>query len=101
MAKRSKNADPICAEALQRIETYGKQRKTHLDLSGLGLTTLPPEIGKLTALRELRLDSNQLKALPPVMLLVGGLFQCSPVVLFLMIKPPSSRRSSEPYGESG
>lgn len=36
-----------------------------LDLSGLGLTTLPPEIGQLTALTRLDLSNNQLTSLPP------------------------------------
>jgi internalin A len=38
---------------------------THLDLSGLGLTHVPPEIGLLSALTELRLQRNQLTSLPP------------------------------------
>jgi internalin A len=46
------------AEA-KRIEARG------LSLSGLGLTTLPPEIASLTALQTLHLDRNQLSTLPP------------------------------------
>ncbi len=40
------------------------KKGTRLSLSGLGLTILPPEIGQLTALTELYLQSNQLKSLP-------------------------------------
>ena len=36
-----------------------------LDLSGMELTSLPPELGQLTALKELSLSNNQLSALPP------------------------------------
>ncbi len=54
-------------EALQRIQACLQQGKkgTRLDLSGLGLTTLPPEIGQLTALTRLDLYNNHLSALPP------------------------------------
>jgi internalin A len=36
-----------------------------MDLSGLGLTQVPPEIGKLTSLGWLDLSGNQLTSLPP------------------------------------
>jgi Leucine-rich repeat (LRR) protein len=39
--------------------------ETRLDLSGLGLPTLPLEIGQLTALTSLILYFNQLTSLPP------------------------------------
>ena len=54
-------------KALQRIQACLQQGKngTRLDLSALGLTTLPPEIGQLTALTSLFLYNNQLSALPP------------------------------------
>lgn len=54
-------------DALRRIEVCRKEGKrgTHLDLSGLGLSTLPPEIGQLFALRWLYLGGNQLSTLPP------------------------------------
>jgi signal recognition particle receptor subunit beta len=53
--------------ALRRIEECRRKGKegTVLNLRGLGLTTLPPEIGQLAALTELRLDHNQLTTLPP------------------------------------
>lgn len=41
------------------------EQGTKLDLTGFRLTTLPPEIGQLTALKELLLLDNQLTALPP------------------------------------
>ncbi|WP_052435969.1 leucine-rich repeat domain-containing protein [Neochlamydia sp. EPS4] len=37
---------------------------TDLDLSGIGLTYLPPEIGQLSQLQKLELNQNQLTALP-------------------------------------
>ncbi|MCC5651729.1 leucine-rich repeat domain-containing protein [Nostoc sp. XA013] len=52
-------------ELLQIIEQAAKDKVTKLDLSGKGLTTLPPEIGQLTNLQSLYLSSNQLSTLPP------------------------------------
>jgi len=53
-------------EALIRIEECGRNEEqgTALDLSDLGLSTVPPEIGQLRALTKLWLRRNQLKALP-------------------------------------
>ena len=39
-------------------------RRKKLDLSGKGLTSLPPEIGQLTSLEVLDLGNNQLSVLP-------------------------------------
>jgi small GTP-binding protein len=52
-------------ELLQIIEKAVRDKKTQLDLSGKGLTTLPPEFGQLTNLQTLDLSSNQLSSLPP------------------------------------
>ena len=52
-------------EALKRIEASRRKRSPSLDLSELGLSHLPPEIGQLTALTQLYLGSNQLSSLPP------------------------------------
>ncbi len=49
--------DPNNAQQLQQI--------TLLELSQLGLKTLPPEIGAFTNLQRLNLDHNQLHILPP------------------------------------
>ena len=45
--------DEAYAEALKRIEKARKARETRLDLSKLGLETLPPEIGQLSSLQRL------------------------------------------------
>ena len=55
-------------KALEKIEAVrGAPRgtKLDLDLEGLGLTRLPPEIGQLANLTTLYLDNNQLSTLPP------------------------------------
>ena len=52
-------------EVRQRIERAAHEGATKLDLSGEGLTFLPPEISQLSQLRELHLYGNQLTALPP------------------------------------
>src|SRR5438093_1390211 len=52
-------------QAQRRIQQAAKNGKTFLDLSGLGLTSVPPEIGQLTQLTTLNLDKNQLTSVPP------------------------------------
>lgn len=54
-------------EALSRIELWKRVEGpgASLDLSGLELTVLPPEIGQLKGLRALYLFGNQLRTLPP------------------------------------
>ena len=54
-------------EALRRIETCRLEggKGTRLDLLGLSLTILPPEIGELSALTGLNLQKNHLTTLPP------------------------------------
>jgi len=51
--------------ALQRIEAARESNATQLDLSNLGLTELPPEIGHLSSLQALSMFDNQLTILPP------------------------------------
>ena len=58
-------ADYGYAEALPRIKICHESAQTSLDLSGLGLITLPPEMGQLTALTALFLGDNRLTVLPP------------------------------------
>ncbi len=67
MAKKAPKPEAAYAEALKRIEAWRQQGKQGnvLDLRGLGLVALPPEVGRLTALTRLNLSSNQLTALPP------------------------------------
>jgi Leucine-rich repeat (LRR) protein len=50
--------------ALERIEAALQNGTTRLNLSGLGLTELPPEIGQLTELQTLDLSNNELQSLP-------------------------------------
>ncbi len=54
------------AEARRRIAEWQQAGKAGvmLRLNGLGLRTLPPELGQLTALKRLFLDGNQLTTLP-------------------------------------
>ena len=53
MATKSTKADDAYAEALKLIAACRAEGKagTMLELSELGLTALPPEIGQLTALK--------------------------------------------------
>jgi internalin A len=50
--------------ALERIRRNSRSRSKELDLSELGLTFVPKEVGKLTHLEELSLSDNTLTALP-------------------------------------
>ena len=52
-------------EALKRLGDCGRRRGSVLDLSHLGLTRLPPQIGQLAKLTELDLSHNSLQNLPP------------------------------------
>ena len=52
-------------QAAEKIEACRRDGSLRLDLSGLGLICLPPEIGRLTALTGLWLHDNQLSSLPP------------------------------------
>ena len=44
-------------EAVRRIERAAEEKLTKLDLAGLGLEELPPEIGKYTPLERLVLGN--------------------------------------------
>ncbi|MEK7950212.1 COR domain-containing protein [Luteolibacter soli] len=57
-------------KALRKIRACKRRGETELNLNGMGLTRLPPEIGKLTELTELLLNQNQLASLPSE---IGGL----------------------------
>ncbi len=50
---------------LNLIERAAKEGRTNLDLSGNQLTSVPPELAKLTNLTSLVLSGNQLTNLPP------------------------------------
>lgn len=53
------------AEASLRIQQFKRQKKTHLDLSGLGLIVIPQEVYSLEGLKELDLSSNKLSSADP------------------------------------
>ena len=65
MAKRRKRKGKADAPALAAIKEAAHTGATELDLSGKGLTTLPPEIVQLANLQTLQLQGNQLTTLPP------------------------------------
>ncbi len=50
---------------LKLIEQAAKEGWTELDLSSNQLTSLPPEIAKLTKLTSLDIGNNQLTSVPP------------------------------------
>jgi len=52
------------AEAMRRMIDARRYRSTELSLDGLGLSSLPEQIGDLTALKVLNLSSNRLTTLP-------------------------------------
>ena len=56
------------AEAQRLINQADKDGATELELGGLGLTSVPPEIGQLAQLTSLYLNSNQLTSVPPEIL---------------------------------
>jgi internalin A len=62
-----------CAEALRRIGECGRRRATALDLCGLKLTRLPPQLAQLSKLTELNLSDNQLRGLPPEVIQLANL----------------------------
>ncbi|MFO1040731.1 MAG: COR domain-containing protein [Planctomycetaceae bacterium] len=65
MAKKKSISDAAYAIAEERIHRCLRDGRILLDLRGLKLTSLPPEIGKLNALKTLYLAGNQLTAIPP------------------------------------
>jgi internalin A len=73
--KMTPEAQRAYDEALRRVEACRQLGKLgiRLNLSYLGLTMLPPEIGQLSALEDLRLFNNRLSMLPPEMLRLRSL----------------------------
>ena len=65
-------------KALKRIEQARKSESKTLDLSDLGLTTIPESIGSLTQLQQLLLNSNQIKEIPES---IGSLTQLQQLFL--------------------
>jgi GTPase SAR1 family protein len=60
-------------EAQTRIEQARVTGATALDLSGLGLTAIPSELGRLTGLGQLDLRNNQITEIPESLALLTGL----------------------------
>jgi Leucine-rich repeat (LRR) protein len=54
----------ILDEPVRRIDQTAKKKFTELDLSGLGLEKLPPEIGNWAHLTGLNLSGNQITCIP-------------------------------------
>ncbi len=66
--KRSNSIEPSDPNTIARRRISDARRRPKqraLNLSGLGLTGLPPEIAQLTTLQSLDLSNNQLTGLPP------------------------------------
>jgi hypothetical protein len=61
----SEEAEIAYRKAERRIAEAAREKEVVLDLSGLGLTSVPPEVGQLASLTELYLYNNQLTSLPP------------------------------------
>jgi internalin A len=64
-------------QALARISQAQAQGSEKLDLSSLGLTSVPAEIGKLSELKSLSLDYNRLSKLPRSLTKLHGLGELS------------------------
>ncbi|MFA6159337.1 MAG: leucine-rich repeat domain-containing protein [Candidatus Paceibacterota bacterium] len=62
----------VASEQITR-DPLPPHRITILNLDACGLTSIPPEIGQLTSLRELGLSDNQLTSLPPEIGLLSSL----------------------------
>jgi Leucine-rich repeat (LRR) protein len=96
-------------EIVAQIDEAAEKELTELDLSGLWLEELPPEIGKCTHLTDLKLSGNQITCIPesigqlsisnnirgksnPISNLGGGnirrLHSASIQVCFLRLSPP-------------
>ena len=71
--------DEALAMAQKRIERVARDGLQELNLSGMGLTDIPPEIGRLTQLRSLNLGHNLLTYLPPE---VGQLADLQSLLLY-------------------
>jgi Leucine-rich repeat (LRR) protein len=52
-------------ELLEIIAKAERKRAAWLNLSGNSLTSVPPELARLTSLQRLDLSANQLTSLPP------------------------------------
>jgi internalin A len=60
-----KNGSAGYIKAQNRIAQAAAETEKTLDLVGLALTSVPPELGHLTSLTVLKLGDNQLTSLPP------------------------------------
>jgi Leucine-rich repeat (LRR) protein len=64
--RRRNFRDPGFEEARERIEACRLKEQRELQLSGLGLTQLPEEVGQLQSVEEIYLCGNRLTVLPDV-----------------------------------
>jgi len=64
MSQQQPESETAYAKVLERIAVCRQSGGKQLNLSSLGLSTLPPEIGQLTALTTVYLMNNRLTALP-------------------------------------
>ncbi|MEM7115426.1 MAG: COR domain-containing protein [Chloroflexota bacterium] len=93
------NPDDAYKEAVRRIKrakgSFLTRRSDELDLGGLGLTAVPPEIAELTHLTRLNISTNKLTAIPAE---IGNLTQLGMLFLHnngLTALPPEVRKLTQ------
>jgi alpha-D-glucose phosphate-specific phosphoglucomutase len=68
----ARSAEIVAEERIEQTRSEGSPR---LDLSGLGLATLPGSVGRLTHLQQLVISNNRLTTLPDSLFLLSRLHQ--------------------------
>src|SRR4028119_157943 len=89
-------------EAVRRIHRAAEEKLTQLDLSGLGLEELPPEIGKCTQLEKLVLGKVErwqgFNSNPSLKLIIPNQLRTLPEELRSLVNLRSIDLSGNPFG---